>query len=79
MKFTDIFIRRPILATTISLLILAVGLRAVLSLPFYSFLIRKTRKRPSRRRITARMRTLSRALSQRRLKTRSRRRMASIT
>jgi len=32
MKFTDIFIRRPVLASVISLLILVVGLRAVLSL-----------------------------------------------
>ncbi|MCL2470070.1 MAG: efflux RND transporter permease subunit [Alphaproteobacteria bacterium] len=37
MKFTDIFIRRPILAATISLLILAVGLRALLSLPILQF------------------------------------------
>ena len=32
MKFTDIFIRRPVLASVISLLILVIGLRAVLSL-----------------------------------------------
>jgi len=32
-KFTDLFISRPVLATTISLLILVLGLRAVSSLP----------------------------------------------
>ncbi|MEN8166463.1 MAG: efflux RND transporter permease subunit [Pseudomonadota bacterium] len=32
MKFTDLFIRRPVLASVISLLILVVGLRAILSL-----------------------------------------------
>ena len=32
MKFTDIFIRRPVLATVVSLLILIVGLRALLTL-----------------------------------------------
>ncbi|MEJ2058958.1 MAG: efflux RND transporter permease subunit [Gammaproteobacteria bacterium] len=33
MRFTDIFIRRPVLATVISLLILLLGLRAVFNLP----------------------------------------------
>ena len=33
MKFTDIFVRRPVLATVISLAILVLGLRAVSSLP----------------------------------------------
>ena len=33
MKFTDIFIRRPVLATVVSLLILVLGLRAVGALP----------------------------------------------
>jgi multidrug efflux pump len=33
MKFTDLFIKRPVLAATISLLILVLGLRAVTSLP----------------------------------------------
>jgi len=33
MAFTDIFIRRPVLATVVSLLILLVGLQAVLKLP----------------------------------------------
>lgn len=37
MKFTDIFIRRPVLATTISLLILVLGLRAVFSLPVLQY------------------------------------------
>ncbi|VAW80179.1 RND efflux system, inner membrane transporter, partial [hydrothermal vent metagenome] len=32
MKFTDLFIRRPVLATVISLLIVLVGLRAMFSL-----------------------------------------------
>jgi len=32
MKFTDIFIRRPVLASVISLLILVLGLRAILAL-----------------------------------------------
>ncbi len=33
MKFTDIFIRRPVLAVTVSLLILILGLRSLFSLP----------------------------------------------
>jgi multidrug efflux pump len=33
MKFTDIFIQKPVLATVVSLLILVLGLRAALSLP----------------------------------------------
>ena len=37
MKFTDIFIRRPVLATTVSLLILVLGLRALATLPVYQF------------------------------------------
>src|SRR3989338_5241942 len=32
-RFTDIFIKRPVLATVISLLILVLGLRAIFSLP----------------------------------------------
>ncbi|HUB12997.1 MAG TPA: efflux RND transporter permease subunit [Acetobacteraceae bacterium] len=37
MNFTDIFIRRPVLATVVSLLILVVGLRAVGSLPVLQY------------------------------------------
>ncbi|HUC61055.1 MAG TPA: efflux RND transporter permease subunit [Alphaproteobacteria bacterium] len=37
MKFTDIFIRRPVLATVVSLLILVLGLRAAGSLAIYEF------------------------------------------
>lgn len=37
MKFTDIFIERPVLATVLSLLILALGLRAVMSLPILQY------------------------------------------
>ncbi|MFO1293646.1 MAG: efflux RND transporter permease subunit [Rubrivivax sp.] len=37
MKFTDLFIRRPVLASTISLLILVLGLRSVFSLPVNEF------------------------------------------
>ncbi|MDD5586167.1 MAG: efflux RND transporter permease subunit, partial [Alphaproteobacteria bacterium] len=37
MNFTDIFIRRPVLATVISLMILVVGLRALFSLPVLQF------------------------------------------
>src|ERR1700733_2448765 len=37
MNFTDIFIRRPVLATVISLMILVVGLRAFSSLPILQF------------------------------------------
>ena len=33
MKFTDIFVKKPVLATVVSLLILVIGLRAALSLP----------------------------------------------
>ncbi len=37
MKFTDIFIQRPVLATVVSLLILVLGLRAALSLPILQY------------------------------------------
>ena len=37
MKFTDLFIKRPVLAITISLLILVLGLRAVTSLPIRQY------------------------------------------
>src|SRR5271155_4760217 len=36
-RFTDIFIRRPVLATVVSLMILVLGLRAVFSLPILQF------------------------------------------
>jgi multidrug efflux pump len=36
-KFTDIFIHRPVLATVVSLLILALGLRAVFELPILQY------------------------------------------
>jgi len=37
MHFTDIFIRRPVLATVISLMILVIGLRALFSLPILQY------------------------------------------
>src|SRR5258707_2704595 len=37
MKFTDLFIRRPVLASVVSLLILALGLRAVGALPILQY------------------------------------------
>jgi multidrug efflux pump len=37
MKFTDIFIKRPVLASVVSLLILVLGLRAALSLPILQY------------------------------------------
>jgi multidrug efflux pump len=37
MKFTDIFIRRPVLATVVSLLILVLGLRSVQTLPVLQY------------------------------------------
>jgi multidrug efflux pump len=37
MNFTDLFIRRPVLATVISLLVLVLGLRALVSLPVRQF------------------------------------------
>src|SRR3954463_13892439 len=37
MKFTDIFIRRPVLATVVSLLILVLGLRSVTTLPVLQY------------------------------------------
>src|SRR5215831_2255907 len=37
MNFTDIFIRRPVLATVVSLMILVLGLRSVFSLPILQF------------------------------------------
>src|SRR5580692_2030903 len=37
MKFTDLFIRRPVLATVVSLMILVLGLRAVGALPVLQY------------------------------------------
>ena len=37
MKFTDIFIRRPVLATVISLMILVIGIKALTALPILQF------------------------------------------
>src|SRR4051812_25576052 len=37
MKFTDLFIRRPVLSAVVSLLILVLGLRAFLALPVREF------------------------------------------
>src|SRR5579864_2175128 len=37
MRFTDIFIRRPVLATVVNLMILALGLRAMSSLPILQY------------------------------------------
>ncbi len=37
MKFTDIFIRRPVLATVVSLMILVLGLRSLVSLPVLQY------------------------------------------
>lgn len=37
MRFTDIFIRRPVLAVVVNLLILVLGIRAVMSLPILQF------------------------------------------
>src|SRR5216683_4971842 len=37
MKFTDLFIRRPVLATVVSLMILVVGLRAIGALPVLQY------------------------------------------
>src|SRR5437016_5450408 len=37
MRFTDIYIERPVLATVVSLLILVLGLRALFALPIRQF------------------------------------------
>ena len=37
MKFTDIFIRRPVLATVVTLMILVLGGRAYLALPINQY------------------------------------------
>src|SRR5574340_839620 len=37
MNLTDLFIRRPVLASTLSLLILVLGLRSIFSLPVNEF------------------------------------------
>src|ERR1700693_246424 len=37
MKFTDLFIRRPVLAMVVSLLIVVLGLRSLLSLPINQY------------------------------------------
>src|SRR5690349_18053679 len=37
MKFTDIFIKRPVLATVVSLVILVLGLRAMVALPIQQY------------------------------------------
>ena len=36
-KFTDIFVRRPVLATVISLILVVLGLRAALDLPVLQY------------------------------------------
>ena len=46
MNFTDIFIRRPVLATMVSLLILVLGLRSLGGLPVASTRRRRTRSSP---------------------------------
>ncbi|MCD4502432.1 efflux RND transporter permease subunit, partial [Chromobacterium vaccinii] len=37
MNFTDIFIKRPVLATTVSLLIVVLGLRSLFGLPINQY------------------------------------------
>ena len=37
MRFTDIFVRRPVLATVVSLLILLIGLKSFLTLPIRQY------------------------------------------
>ena len=37
MQFTDLFIRRPVLATVVSLMLLVLGLRSVFTLPILQF------------------------------------------
>ena len=37
MRFTDIFIRRPVLATVVSLMILVLGLKSLASLPVLQY------------------------------------------
>lgn len=37
MRFTDIFVRRPVLATVVSLLILVLGLRSLTTLPVLQY------------------------------------------
>ena len=37
MKFTDIFIRRPVLACVVSLMLLVIGLKAFYSLPILEY------------------------------------------
>ena len=81
MKFTDIFIRRPVLATVVSLMILVLGLRALhgaagpASIPRTENAVVTVSHDLLRRR----RRTPSRASSPRRSKTRSPRPTASIT
>ena len=45
MKFTDIFIRRPVLATVVSLVILVVGLRSFSSLQVLEYPQHRERRR----------------------------------
>ena len=37
MRFTDLFVRRPVLATVVSLLILLIGLRSFFALPIRQY------------------------------------------
>ena len=53
MKFTDIFIRRPVLACVVSLMLLVVGLKAFYALPSWNIRRPRTRSSPSPRSITA--------------------------
>ena len=67
MKFTDIFIRRPVLAMVVSLLILVLGLRAVGTLPVLQYpRTRERRRHGDARPTTAPIPTWSRASSPRR-------------
>jgi multidrug efflux pump len=42
MAFTDIFIRRPVLAMVVSLMILVLGLKSMTSLPILQYPARRT-------------------------------------
>ncbi len=80
MKFTDLFIRRPVLAIVVSLLILVLGLRSLFSLPVNQYPQTAERGRHHQHRLLRRRRRRRwPASSPSRWRRRSRRRRASTT
>ena len=78
MKFTDLFIRRPVLAIVVSLLIVVLGVKSLFSLPVNQYPKTQTRSSLFRPRTTVLMRKQSLALLPNRWNLPSRRPKGSI-